>query len=127
MHGESLADYFRRLGLSAQIGSRPVRVTINGCRVPREIWRTCRPKAGTRIHVQAVVEGGGEGNKILRTIAFIALAATTQGMAAKFGWGPFMTAGAIVAGSIAVNSKFPPPEPKVLGSSDGALNLGLGQ
>lgn len=120
IQGETVLDYLERTGLAARIGRRPVKVTINGCRVPREIWRTCRPRAGTRIHVQAVVQGGGDSSKILRTIAFVALAVYAPGLVGAYG--KIAVAGAMIAGAMAINALFPVPMPDLSNAEGLGLN-----
>ncbi len=112
IEGETLTEYFDRTGLSKRIAHQTVRVTINGWRVPREIWKTCRPKAGTRINVQAEVRGGNDGNKVLRTVALIALIVLTQNPAFAAWAGPVGTAATLVVGGLAINALFPLPLPK---------------
>jgi hypothetical protein len=108
--GETITDYLERSGLAQRIGRRPVRVTINGHRVPRAIWRTCRPRRGTQIYVQAVVEdSGGDSSKVIRSIAMIALIAFAPQLAPA-ALGAFGTAAVVVLGSLAINTIFPPPK-----------------
>jgi predicted phage tail protein len=133
--GETIVEWMQRTGLAERIGRQPIRVTINGWRVGREVWKTCRPKPGTTIHIQAEVRsgGGGGGGKVLRTVAFIILAYLSYGtstylQAAGYSVGAATAASAavMVAGSLAINALFPLPKPQLpSGQSDQSPNYAL--
>jgi hypothetical protein len=118
---ETLADYLVRRGLQRRFGldgRRPVVCTIQGLRVPRELWSHVRPKPGYVIEFHAIVRGGGEdGNKLGRTIGLFLVAIAsfyTGGLAAAaYGQltGAVVAAGVSIIGGLAVNALFPPPKP----------------
>ena len=102
-------------------------VSIDGYRVPREMWKHCRPRAGKLIHVQAIVQKGGGGKNPIASILSIALmvvapyAATALLGAEAAGAAVIgsITMGQIVGGAISlvggmlINSLFPPPKPQL--------------
>jgi len=95
---ETIAEYLERVGIAARIGRQPVILTVNGRRVPRELWARCRPKPGTLINLYAVVRDIGGGKKSpLATIAMIAL------MVAGQAWGATLAASlGVPAGGIQI-------------------------
>jgi len=138
MPGETLEGYLQRTGLSRKIRNRPVMATINGVRVPREMWAHVKPRHGTLINIQAVVRGGGGGGggkNPLATIASIALLVfapeialtmfgpgAAAGAAAQAAWaasavGRLAVAGVMLVGGMAINSIFPPPRPNMAGNN----------
>lgn len=93
------------------------RVTIGGEPVPQALWAHVRPKAGQVIHVVRFPEGGGGGNKWLRTVALVVVAYLSYGVGSGtlggLTGGYAAAAGAAVGiiGNIAVNSLIPAPQP----------------
>ncbi|WP_201312897.1 hypothetical protein [Dyella sp. EPa41] len=55
-------------------------VSIGGHPVPYAMWNKVRPRAGQTVHVVGVPQGGN-GGKILRTVAMVALVALSSGVA----------------------------------------------
>lgn len=121
--GETLAAYLDRSGLAAAIGRQPVRVTIDGYRVPRELWARVRPKPGTMIGISAVLHGGGgKGKNPIATILSLAILVFNPG-AALLGLagiantaiiGTLTLAGVINAGlGLVVSAVFAPPAPNI--------------
>lgn len=102
-----------------------VRVEIGGYEVPRQLWAQVRPKPGIAIHA-TVMPAGGNGGKILRTVALVALTVFTGGMAAA-GWTAFGLSAATTAaltymvGALAINALIPPPKPGGMDSGVGGL------
>lgn len=93
--------------------------------VPRELWKSCRPKPNTFVTISLRLQGGGKGIKsVLAVVAAIALMLTTAfistgglallGMGEAFAagtWGATLSAAAVgVAGSLLLSSLFPPPK-----------------
>ncbi len=129
--GETLAQYLERVGLLRRLGQRPVVLTIDGRRVPRELWPHCRPRPGTLINLYAVVRGGGGGGKknpiatVLQIALMVAVPELGLGdkLAGAFGLGGEtffgIAAGKIFGGAISVigglvvNALFPPPKPNL--------------
>jgi hypothetical protein len=116
--GETIAQYLDRTGLTERIGHRPVRVTVDGYRVPRELLHKCRPRRGTKIQIQAVVQGD-DASKIVRTVLMVALVVYTG--PAGLGLTGWAAAGVIVGGGIVINALFPPPRPNPSGAQRPAL------
>ena len=120
---ETLAAYLERTGLAALIRHRPVLLTIDGHRVPRELWRHVRPRPGTLIGIRAVLQGGGGGGgkNPIATIASLAImvfnpasailssAAYSSTLIGSFTVGQAFNA----ALGLAVNALFPPPRPQI--------------
>jgi hypothetical protein len=94
---------------------RPIaRVRIAGHPVPRELWARVRPKAGTLVEIVPVPEGGGEGLRIVLTLAVVAAAVATGGLAVPLlgaVGASVLGAGISVGGMMAVNALVPPPMP----------------
>jgi hypothetical protein len=94
--------------------------------IPREHWRLVRPKPGTTVLVRAVPRGGG-GNKILRMVAMLAIAALSFAFpyiapifAAAY---PILTAaiqvGITVIGNLLINTLIPPASPRMKSLTSG--------
>lgn len=73
--GQSLAD---ALGPDC---SDSVHVAVGGISVPRNRWHLTRPREGVTVNAR-VIPRGGEGGKILRTAALVALMIYAPEMAA---------------------------------------------
>jgi len=121
---ETIGQYLERHNLVRKFGldgRRPVICTIQGRRVPFEMWPYVRPRVGTLVQFHATVRGGGgdDGDKIGRTIGtlLVAAAAYYTGGLVGVAYGPFaggLAAGAVaVLGGMAVNAIFPPPKPHI--------------
>lgn len=119
--GETLGRYIDRTGLVICDG--PIEVWHNQSKVPQVIWKGLIPRIGDQIVIRGDVHGGGGGNKILRTVALVALAvaapyagaalAGAAGFAATgFAAGVF-TAGVMIAGSLLINALIPLPKPVI--------------
>lgn len=110
-------------------------VTINGDIVPREYWRSVKPKAGTIISMHDYIGGGGGGGgkQVFGLIAAIALTVVTGGISAGL-LAPILgagfaagTIGAAVlsgvvglAGALAIQALTPPPTAKPGAEQKGA-------
>jgi hypothetical protein len=57
-----------------------LRATISGVDVPRKLWPHLKPRAGSTVYVRMGMQGGN-GGKLLRTIALIAVAYLSMGVA----------------------------------------------
>lgn len=115
---ETLRAYIERTGVI--IPSGDVAVWHNGYRVPDALWERLIPRSGDQVVIRAVVHGGGgDGNKVLRTVATIALIvvatavfgpagtfASTYGATAAFA----ASAITLVGGSLLINALLPPPK-----------------
>jgi len=126
--GETIAQYLERSGIARKIGRRPVLCTIDGHRVPRELWPHVRPKHGTLVNLTVLVRGGGGGKKnpiatVLQIgLMFVApalgaLAAGALGIAGTtiLGISAATILGGVIsfAGGLVINSLFPPPKPNI--------------
>lgn len=79
---ETLGRYMERNGVAVPSG--PLHVWHNGHRVPPDMWDLLIPRSGDQIVIRArALGGGGGGNKVLATVAMIALTIATSG---AFGW-----------------------------------------
>lgn len=117
--GETLGRYVERTGVVIFDG--PVEVWQNEHRVPQALWKGLIPRIGDQITVRGDVHGDGGGNKILRTVALVALAvAAPYAGAALAGAAGFattgiaagvFTAGVMIGGSLLVNALIPLPKP----------------
>jgi len=128
--GETLGRYCERLGVA--LPSRVVNVWHNGRPVPIGIWQRLIPRNGDQVVIRAKGEGGGGGNKVLRTVAMIAVVvasitipgAGVAGLYSGFGLTgtslALASAGIMLGGSLLVNALLPMPTPT-------AAKLGTGQ
>jgi hypothetical protein len=122
-HGLTIAE---ALGEHA---SHSAQVILGGVEVPRELWSKVRPRIGMPVEV-ILYPQGGNGGKVLRIVAIVALMYLTAGASA----GLFATAGGMFAagstsaavlaagisivGSMAINALIPPPSPKMSAQQD---------
>lgn len=110
-YGLSLEQMFGML-------SRNLEVLVGGFPVPREHWRFVRPKPGTEIVINALPAGGGggDGNKVGRTLLMVVVAAVAIYTGNDIGLdtfaGAFAAAGIAALGSLAVNALLPPMMPE---------------
>ncbi len=125
--GETLGAYLQRAGIWPRIRNRGAVVTIDGARVPRDLWLHCRPKPGTLIEIQVTVRGGSGGGKKnpLKTVLSLALIIAAPHIAVGLGgaaagtvgalttFGTILQAGIVVVGTMALNALFPPPKPNI--------------
>lgn len=125
--GETLGAYVRRVGIT--VPSRVVRVEHNGREVPLALWQRLIPRHGDMVVIRARGLGGGGGNKVLRTVAMIAVVVLSYGYGAALGGAlgfSGATAGAVgssiimIGGTLLVNALIPPLTPT-------AAKLGTGQ
>lgn len=130
--GETLGRYCERVGVA--LPSRVINVWQNGRPVPGDLWRRLIPRNGDQIVIRARGEGGGGGNKVLRTVAMIAVVVVSifAPYLAPAGWGAIgaaggltatgalISAGVMIGGSLLVNALLPMPGPT-------AAKLGSGQ
>lgn len=77
---ETLAAYIERNHIHLPRG--PVWVLHNGRKVPASLWPNLIPREGDQVIIRAAVQGGGD-NKVLSSVAMIALVIATNG---AFGW-----------------------------------------
>nr|WP_313658853.1 host specificity factor TipJ family phage tail protein [Achromobacter ruhlandii] len=126
--GETLGRYCERVGVV--LPSRVTNVWHNGRPVPGDLWRRLIPRIGDQVVIRARGEGGGGGNKVLRTVAMIAvvvvsvfapyLAPAAWGIQAGTYGAALLSAGVMLGGSLLVNALLPMPTPT-------AAKLGTGQ
>lgn len=130
--GETLGRYIERVGIA--IPSRQVNVWHNGRAVPADLWTRLIPRHGDHVLIAPQMQGGGGGNKVLRTVAMIAVVVVSifAPYLAPAGWGALgatggltvtgalISAGVMIGGSLLVNTLLPAPLPT-------AAKLGTGQ
>lgn len=109
--GESIAALLRRVNVD--LDYRPVVIYVNDRRLDRAEWETVLPAAGDLILARALVQGGGDGNKTLRTLASIAVLVAAPELAAYYGFtgvaGSTAAALISVGGTLIINALLPPP------------------
>ncbi|RJP21682.1 MAG: hypothetical protein C4529_07075 [Deltaproteobacteria bacterium] len=130
--GGTIEEMIRAGGIDPETPG--VRVFLGDRVVPRGTWRHVRPKAGRRVTVGIVPEGGQDGGKtiarIVLTIAVI-VAAIYLGPQIALGLGYTATGSAAaistavvgLAGTLAVNALIPPPRPELSGAGDGSSRI----
>lgn len=126
--GETLGEYVRRTGVTVARG--PLAVTVNGRPLTARTWRSYRVIDGDYIVMRQAVAGGGGGNKVLRTVAMIAIAivavvtqqwylANGAGMLGMSvgATGAALGIGIAMVGSLLINALLPLPQPKLSNNS----------
>ena len=132
--GKSLSDIVESLGCPKEL-MHALNVSINGDYVPQKYWAKVRPKQASRVNVLMIPQGGS-GSDLLKMVAAVAIVVVSQGAGAAFAggslatatgtafWGGLaVTAGVSVAGFLAMNAIFPPPEAATSGSSTEGSSL----
>lgn len=129
--GGSIEDMVRAGGIDPETPG--IRVFLGDREVSRDRWRHVRPKAGRRVVVGVVPEGGGGGKTIARVLLTIAVIVASiylgPEIALAFGYTATGSAAAIstavvaLAGTLAVNSIVPPPRPELSGAGDGSSKI----
>jgi len=120
--GESISAYLDRVGLD--LARRPVALYLNDDAVQCDAWSLTFPKLDDIITVRAVVHGGGgDGNKVLRTMLTIAVMVAAPAYGATLGASlgasaAVGTAMISIGGMMVVNAILPPPSPD-LGNAQG--------
>jgi hypothetical protein len=128
---ETLGTYIKRTGAIVPRG--PVAVWHNGHRVPDALWRMLIPRTGDQVIIRArlIGGGGGDGNKVLRTVAMVALVVATSGVGSFAGLGSMLagatgmsvglaSAAIMIGGSLLINALLPPPKPTAAQLGTGA-------
>lgn len=117
---ETLGAYIKRTSVIVPAG--PVVVWHNGYRVPDALWRRLIPRQGDQVIIRARVLGGGGGNKVLRTVAMIAIVVVSIYTGGAFGAAAgsmfgttaaigtsLVSAAAMIGGTLLINALIPPP------------------
>ena len=94
---ETLGAYIERT--EAIVPTGPVVVWHNGHRVPDALWQRLIPRTGDQVIIRARVLGGGGSNKVLTTVAFIALTIATYGAGSWAGLAAMAGSYSTVAGA----------------------------
>jgi len=131
--GRTVGDYLRELGWKTD--GLHARVFIDGQYIPDAEWLSAEPKAGQAVVVRRVLGNGGGGNTgkqigmivgmLVLALGAIAAPAALAGLAANMGasagtWAGIIaargaiTAGVLVAGSLAMHGPIPMPLPRRL-------------
>jgi predicted phage tail protein len=125
--GRTILEILEALELPTVV-QQYVRVWVDDYEVPAEFWGRVKPKEGRTVYVRVIAQGGGSGNKLLRTVLSIAIAvaaiATGQVYGLQFAQAIGITgasAGAIgtalvatgvaLLGNMALNALIPPQQP----------------
>jgi len=126
---ETLGAYVLRNAIAIPTG--PVYVHHNGYLVPEHLWARLIPRPGDLVTIRARMQGGGGGNKVLRTVALVAIAVASAGAGAwaASAYGAYAGAAAgtvttgmavagaaaasavMIGGSLLVNALIPLPKP----------------
>ena len=125
--GLSIEGIVRQCEIPEAIWTNVV-IVLNGIEVARDEWDSVYPVQSDVISVHVVPLGGGDGKKILRLVAVVAVAIAAPGIgsaiAAKLGITSSIgvaavQAGVAIVGSLAINALIPPPtiRPNVPGGS----------
>lgn len=108
------------LSIAQMLGEEPSQtceVTIGGQPVPRALWSHVKPRAGQIVHV-TVYPQGGNGGKLVRAVALIALVVVANVYGAQLGAALGLTGATaasvgsaliVFGGSLLINSLVPPP------------------
>lgn len=110
--GETLSRYIERTGV--QVTSRRMNVWHNGRRVPSELWGRLIPRHGDHIVLVPKMEGGGGGNKVLRTVAMVAVVIAsiyTGGAVGPGLYGALAQGAVMIGGTLIVSPLIPEIRP----------------
>jgi hypothetical protein len=120
--GETLGRYVERVEMDVAQGR--VRVLHNGRDVPVDLWRNLIPRQGDQIIIRSWPEGGGDGSKILRTVALVVVAIVSYGVGVAVGgaYGAAAAAAISIGGSLLVNALIPLPKPNLASSANSTDN-----
>lgn len=122
LKGETLGEYLQRTGFD--IGRGPKSVYVNGQRVPNDKWHLLLPETGDQIVIRTRATGGGNGGKVLRVVAMVALTIVSAGYGAALGGALGFTGSAaaavgssliMIGGSMIINALLPPPKASMTG------------
>lgn len=113
---ETLQAYIERT--SVVVPSGPVAVWHNGFRVPDALWQRLIPCTGDLVIIRSRALGGGGTNKVIASVALIALAISAPYLAGALqglSWGTAatgfiggaLTAGIMIGGSFLITPLFP--------------------
>lgn len=105
--GETLSRYIERTGV--QVASRRMNVWHNGRRVPSELWARLIPRHGDHVVLVPKMEGGSGGNKVLRTVAMIAVVVASIYTGGAIGglYGALAQGAVMIGGSLIVSPLIP--------------------
>lgn len=119
---ETLGRYMGRTGVAVPNG--PVHVWHNGHPVSSELWDLLIPRTGDQIVIRARALGGGGGNKVLRTVAMIAVVAASiyapyaagltkvvGGVEVLTAGGSLLSAGVMIGGTLMISPLYPEVTP----------------
>jgi len=124
LKGETLGDYLARTGFD--VGRGPKSVYLNGERVPDDKWLLLLPGTGDQIVIRTRATGGN-GGKVLRVVAMVALTIVSAGYGAALGGAlgfTGTTAAAVgsslimIGGSILIGALLPPPKASLTGNKE---------
>jgi hypothetical protein len=126
--GETLGAYIERTGITIARGA--IAAWHNGKRVPDHLWDRLIPRTGDHVVIRGRAEGGGGGNKVLRTVALVVVAIASvytagaaggaagwaAGLSSSTGigagaWGAAAAAAISIGGSILVGAMIPEVNP----------------
>ncbi|MEN2977856.1 host specificity factor TipJ family phage tail protein, partial [Tistrella arctica] len=137
--GATLAEMVAAAGISG-VRLTATHVEIGGHMIPRDRWHRVRPRAGMMVTVRVLpLGGGGDGNKVVRSLLMIAVVAAAAWLggplggfiAGEIGIGvEVATALAVTAittvGSLLVNALVPPTQPRLsTATGDGVKTYGI--
>lgn len=131
--GVNLVDVLEQAGVNPVLGPW-LAVAVDGMLVERHHWLATEPPAGSFVTVAIVPRGGdGGGNKIIRIVALVAIAAAVAftgvvlAPALGFAAGSFgaaaLSAAVGIGLTLAVNALIPPPRPTTRSSDRGAADI----
>lgn len=125
--GLSIEGIVRQCEIPEAIWTNVV-IVLNGIEVARDEWDSVYPVQSDVISVHVVPLGGGDGKKILRLVAVVAVAIAAPGIGSAIAGKLGITssigvaavqAGVAIVGSLAINALIPPPtiRPNIPGGS----------
>jgi hypothetical protein len=99
--GMTVAEIVAGLGLP-EVYRDHVHVWVDDAEVPREFWGRVRPRAGRLVYVRVIPQGGGGGNKAIRTVLSIVIAVAAVALGQYYG----VALASSIAGSTVAASSF---------------------
>ena len=112
--------------------ARVVAAAVDGCPIPQEEWVARVIRDGEIVTLRRSLEGGGGGNKALRTVLSIAVIVASFSFAPGLGTALAISTAAartviLVGGSLLVSALLPPPEAEGFGEGPASPEIAGGR
>ena len=129
--GSSLATLVDLI-IPGATAARVVAAAVDGCPIPQQAWVARVLRDGEIVTLRRSLEGGGDGNKTLRTVLSIAVIVASFYFAPGLGTALAISTAAartviLVGGSLLVSALLPPPEAEGVGEAPASPEIAGGR